>query len=115
MTEFFLIGSLLAHIPDNSPGSLSDRYVVQISESQKVRVEIMQLENTSQKECGRKQNACKQLHRVVPLQTQVTKTGGSHGKHVCMCTFMEEGRGCYKVLINLTDTKNLHASYQEGS
>ena len=37
----------------------------------------MQLEDTSQQEHGRKQDTCKQLHCVVPFQTDVTKTAKS--------------------------------------
>lgn len=40
--------SLPAHIPAISPGSLSDRYIVEVSESQKIWVEVVQLEDTSQ-------------------------------------------------------------------
>lgn len=40
--------SLPAHILAVSPGNLSDRYVVEVSESQEVRIEVVQLEDTSQ-------------------------------------------------------------------
>lgn len=65
-----------------SPRSLSHRYVVKVSESQEIWVEVVQLEDTGQQEGGRKQNPCKQLHRVVSFQTQVSKTDSSH-KTMC--------------------------------
>lgn len=40
--------SLPAHIIPSSPGSLSDRYIVEVSESQEVCIEVMQLEDTGQ-------------------------------------------------------------------
>lgn len=44
----------LQTFPAILPGSLSDRYIVQVSESQEVRVKVVQLEDASQQERGRK-------------------------------------------------------------
>lgn len=68
----------LKHVCAVSPRSLSHRYAVKVSESQEIWVEVVQLEDTGQQEGSRKQNPCKQLHRVVPFQAQVSKTGSSH-------------------------------------
>lgn len=56
---------------------MPDRYIIQVSGRQEIRVKIVQLENASQEERGRKQDARKQLHRVVTLQTQITEADRS--------------------------------------
>lgn len=75
----------LKHVCAVSPRSLSHRYVVKVSESQEIWVEVVQLQDTGQQEGSRKQNTCKQLHCVVPFQTQVSKTDNSY---ITMCNLI---------------------------
>lgn len=80
-TSLFETGNILlesAHFFAISPGSLSDRNVVQVSENQEVWVKVVQLEDTSQQERSRKQDTRKQLHCVVSFQTQVAQTEKSY-------------------------------------
>lgn len=50
-----------------------DRDVLQVSEGEEVGVEVVQLKDAGQQEDSRQEDACKQLHSVIPLQADVTQ------------------------------------------